>query len=89
MGFLVQALGVYLDFRDAIIRDGEQAIRERYGNLFEMYNRITGENPYKKPMMIFPAVHYTMGGLWVDYNLQSTIPGTFCCGRGKFFGPWC
>ncbi len=83
-GVASTGLGVYLDFRDAIIRDGEQAIRERYGNLFEMYNRITGENPYKKPMMIFPAVHYTMGGLWVDYNLQSTVPGLFVAGEANF-----
>src|SRR5690606_12538461 len=67
--------GVYLDFRSAIARLGEDAIRERYGNLFEMYERITGENPYKVPMRIYPAVHYTMGGLWVDYNLMSTLPG--------------
>ncbi|MDR0535048.1 MAG: fumarate reductase/succinate dehydrogenase flavoprotein subunit [Puniceicoccales bacterium] len=77
-------LGVYLDFRDAINRLGENKIRERYGNLFDMYQCITGENPYKTPMMIFPAVHYTMGGLWVDYNLQSTIPGLFVGGEANF-----
>src|SRR5919197_791864 len=70
-------LGVYLDFADAIKRLGMQAIRERYGNLFEMYERITDEDPYKVPMRIYPAVHYTMGGLWVDYNLRSTIRGLF------------
>jgi succinate dehydrogenase / fumarate reductase flavoprotein subunit len=69
--------GVYLDFRDSIKRLGESKIRERYGNLFDMYERITGENPYKVPMRIYPATHYTMGGLWVDYNLMTTIPGCF------------
>jgi succinate dehydrogenase / fumarate reductase flavoprotein subunit len=77
-------LGVYLDFRDAIQRLGEQTIRERYGNLFEIYERITGEDPYKVPMRIYPAVHYTMGGLWVDYHLQSTIPGLFVLGEANF-----
>ena len=77
-------LAVYLDFRDAIARDGEAAIREKYGNLFEMYAQITGEDPYKAPMRIFPAVHYTMGGLWVDYNLESTIPGLFVLGEANF-----
>ena len=77
-------LGVYLDFADAIRRQGEQAIRERYGNLFEMYQRITDENPYKVPMRIFPAVHYTMGGLWVDYNLMSTVPGLHVLGEANF-----
>ncbi len=77
-------LGVFLDFRDAIGRDGRKAIEERYGNLFEMYNRITGDDPYATPMMIFPAVHYTMGGLWVDYNLESTIPGLFVAGEANF-----
>jgi succinate dehydrogenase / fumarate reductase flavoprotein subunit len=77
-------LGVYLDFADAVRRLGEQGVRERYGNLFEMYERITGEDPYKVPMRIFPAVHYTMGGLWVDYNLQSTIPGLFVLGEANF-----
>ncbi|HEX5385456.1 MAG TPA: fumarate reductase/succinate dehydrogenase flavoprotein subunit [Gemmatimonadales bacterium] len=77
-------LGVYLDFADAIKRLGEQPIRERYGNLFEMYQRITDENPYVVPMRIYPAVHYTMGGLWVDYNLMSTIPGLFVIGEANF-----
>ena len=77
-------LGVYLDFADAIRRLGEDRIRERYGNLFEMYERITDENPYKVPMRIYPAVHYTMGGLWVDYNLQSTIPGLHVIGEANF-----
>jgi len=77
-------LGVYLDFSDAIRRLGEQTIRERYGNLFEMYERITGENPYQVPMRIYPAVHYTMGGLWVDYNLMSTIPGLHVLGEANF-----
>jgi succinate dehydrogenase / fumarate reductase, flavoprotein subunit len=76
--------GVYLDFRDAIARDGEDIIREKYGNLFEMYERITGEDPYRLPMRIYPAVHYTMGGLWVDYHLQTTIPGVFCLGEANF-----
>ncbi|MBK9166229.1 MAG: fumarate reductase/succinate dehydrogenase flavoprotein subunit [Bryobacterales bacterium] len=77
-------LGVYLDFSDSIRRLGEGAIRERYGNLFEMYERITGEDPYKVPMRIFPAIHYTMGGLWVDYHLMSTIPGLFVIGEANF-----
>ncbi len=77
-------LGVYLDFRDAIIRDSEEVIRERYGNLFDMYQRITDENPYKVPMRIYPAVHYTMGGLWVDYNLMSNIDGLFVLGEANF-----
>ncbi len=76
--------GVYLDFASAIERLGEQAIRERYGNLFEMYERITGENPYRVPMRIYPAVHYTMGGLWVDYNLMSNIPGLHVLGEANF-----
>jgi len=76
--------GVYLDFADAIQRLGEPAIRERYGNLFDIYERITGENAYKQPMRIYPAPHYTMGGLWVDYNLQSTIPGLFVIGEANF-----
>jgi len=76
--------GVYLDFRDALARDGEDQVRDRYGNLFEMYERITGEDPYKIPMRIYPAVHYTMGGLWVDYHLQTTIPGLFCLGEANF-----
>jgi succinate dehydrogenase / fumarate reductase flavoprotein subunit len=75
---------VYLDFRDAIKRDGEDAIRERYGNLFQMYEKITGEDPYKAPMMIYPAPHYTMGGLWVDYNLMSNVPGLFVIGEANF-----
>jgi succinate dehydrogenase / fumarate reductase flavoprotein subunit len=77
-------LGVYLDFADAIRRLGENTIRERYGNLFDMYQRITDENPYKVPMRIYPAIHYTMGGLWVDYHLQSTIPGMFVLGEANF-----
>ena len=75
---------VYLDFRDAINRLGRHAIEERYGNLFEMYERITGENPYEAPMRIYPAAHYTMGGLWVDYSLMSTIPGLFVLGEANF-----
>ena len=77
-------LGVYLDFADAIRRLGEHTIRERYGNLFDMYERITDENPYKVPMRIYPAIHYTMGGLWVDYHLMSTIPGLFVLGEANF-----
>ena len=77
-------LGVYLDFADAIRRLGKPKIAERYGNLFEMYERITGENPYEVPMRIYPATHYTMGGLWVDYNLMSTIPGLFVLGEANF-----
>jgi succinate dehydrogenase / fumarate reductase flavoprotein subunit len=77
-------LGVYLDFSDAIRRLGEPAVAERYGNLFEMYERITGENPYKTPMRIYPAIHYTMGGLWVDYNLMSNLPGLFVLGEANF-----
>jgi succinate dehydrogenase / fumarate reductase flavoprotein subunit len=76
--------GVFLDFADAISRQGEAVVRERYGNLFDMYERITAENPYKVPMRIYPAVHYTMGGLWVDYNLMSTIPGLFVLGEANF-----
>jgi succinate dehydrogenase / fumarate reductase flavoprotein subunit len=76
--------GVFLDFADAIGRLGEDAVRDRYGNLFDMYERITGDNPYKVPMRIYPAVHYTMGGLWVDYNLQSTIDGLFVLGEANF-----
>jgi len=75
---------VYLDFRDALQRDGRAAIEERYGNLFQMYERITGEDPHRAPMRIFPAVHYTMGGLWVDYNLETTVPGLFCLGEANF-----
>ena len=77
-------LGVYLDFKDAIDRLGESAIRERYGNLFDIYHEITGESAYKQPMRIYPAVHYTMGGLWVDYNLMSSIPGCFVIGEANF-----
>ena len=77
-------LGVYLDFSDAIRRLGRTTIRERYGNLFDMYQRITDENPYKVPMRIYPAIHYTMGGLWVDYELMSTIPGLFVAGEANF-----
>jgi len=77
-------LGVYLDFGDAIKRLGEAAVRERYGNLFDIYHEITNENAYRTPMRIFPAVHYTMGGLWVDYNLMSNIPGLFVLGEANF-----
>ncbi|HEY2083955.1 MAG TPA: fumarate reductase/succinate dehydrogenase flavoprotein subunit [Verrucomicrobiae bacterium] len=76
--------GVYLDFADAINRLGEDKIRERYGNLFDMYEKITGENAYRVPMRIYPAVHYTMGGTWVDYNLMSTLPGLFVVGEANF-----
>ncbi len=77
-------VAVFLDFRDAIKRDGEDVIREKYGNLFDMYERITDENPYVVPMRIYPAVHYTMGGLWVDYNLMTNIPGLFALGEANF-----
>jgi len=77
-------MAVYLDFKDAIARLGEDLIKERYGNLFDMYAKITGANPYKTPMMIYPAVHYTMGGLWVDYNLMSNLPGLFVVGEANF-----
>ncbi len=77
-------LAVFLDFRDAIQRLGKHVIKERYGNLFDMYERITGEDPYQVPMRIFPAIHYTMGGLWVDYNLMSTIPGMYVIGEANF-----
>jgi succinate dehydrogenase / fumarate reductase flavoprotein subunit len=77
-------LGVYLDFGDAIDRMGRATVQAKYGNLFEMYQQITGENPYERPMRIYPAVHYTMGGLWVDYDLQSTIPGLFVTGEANF-----
>ncbi len=76
--------GVYLDFDSAISRLGEDTVRERYGNLFEMYERISGENPYKEPMRIYPAVHYTMGGLWVDYELMTSIPGVYSLGEANF-----
>jgi succinate dehydrogenase / fumarate reductase flavoprotein subunit len=77
-------LGVYLDFTDAIARMGESTVAAKYGNLFQMYQQITGENPYEMPMRIYPAVHYTMGGLWVDYDLQSNIPGLFVTGEANF-----
>jgi succinate dehydrogenase / fumarate reductase flavoprotein subunit len=77
-------LGVYLDFKDAIERLGRHAVEAKYGNLFEMYERITGDDPYQVPMRIYPAVHYTMGGLWVDYDLRSTIPGLFVGGEANF-----
>ncbi|WP_344492145.1 fumarate reductase/succinate dehydrogenase flavoprotein subunit [Glycomyces endophyticus] len=77
-------LGVYLDFADAIARLGKPAVEAKYGNLFDMYERITGENPYERPMRIYPAVHYTMGGLWVDYDLSSNIPGLFVSGEANF-----
>ncbi|MEL6136937.1 MAG: fumarate reductase/succinate dehydrogenase flavoprotein subunit [Cyanobacteria bacterium J06626_23] len=77
-------LAVYLDFRDAIATQGQPTIAQRYGNLFDMYQRITGEDPYRSPMRIYPAVHYTMGGLWVDYHLMSTVPGLFVLGEANF-----
>jgi succinate dehydrogenase / fumarate reductase flavoprotein subunit len=77
-------LGVYLDFADAIKRLGKQGVKERYSNLFDMYERITGENPYEAPMRIYPAIHYTMGGLWVDYNLMTTVPGLYAIGEANF-----
>ncbi len=77
-------MAVYLDFEDSIKRLGRDAIAARYGNLFDMYERITGDNPYETPMMIYPAVHYTMGGLWVDYNLMTTVPGLFALGEANF-----
>lgn len=85
-GYGVGSFGraVYLDFADALKRHGEDVIRQKYGNLFEMYEKITDENPYKVPMRIYPAIHYTMGGLWVDYNLQSTLPGLFVLGEANF-----
>ena len=83
-GIAPTGLGVYLDFRDATARLGEDTIRARYGNLFQMYDKIAGEDPYKQPMMIYPAVHYTMGGLWVDYNLMSNIPGLHVLGEANF-----
>ena len=76
--------GVYLDFSEAIQRLGVEVIKDRYGNLFDMYERITGEDPYKVPMRIYPAIHYTMGGLWVDYNLMSTVPGLYVAGEANF-----
>jgi succinate dehydrogenase / fumarate reductase, flavoprotein subunit len=77
-------LGVYLDFADAIKRLGKDGVKERYSNLFDMYERITGENPYEVPMRIYPAIHYTMGGLWVDYNLMTTVPGLYAIGEANF-----
>src|SRR4029077_7162835 len=77
-------LSVYLDFKEAIQRLGLETLKARYGNLFEMYERITAEDPYRVPMRIYPAIHYTMGGLWVDYNLMSTIPGLFVLGEANF-----
>ncbi|MCP5034693.1 MAG: FAD-binding protein, partial [Actinomycetia bacterium] len=76
--------GVYLDFSQAIGRDGRDTIEEKYGNLFQMYDRITGEDPYATPMRIYPATHYTMGGLWVDYNLMTTVPGLYSTGEANF-----
>jgi succinate dehydrogenase / fumarate reductase flavoprotein subunit len=78
------ALAVYLDFADAIKRDGRDVIEKKYGNLFQMYAKITADNPYETPMMIYPAIHYTMGGLWVDYNLMSNVPGLFVLGEANF-----
>jgi len=83
-GIAYNGRGVYLDFAHAIKRDGKQVIKERYGNLFEMYERITGDSPYETPMRIYPASHYTMGGLWVDYNLMSNLPGLFVIGEANF-----
>ena len=85
-GFGVNATGlaVYLDFSDAIKRLGRDVVEARYGNLFQMYEKIVDENPYETPMMIYPAIHYTMGGIWVDYELQTTIPGLFCIGEANF-----
>ncbi len=84
LGVGESGLAVYLDFRDSISRLGENRIREKYGNLFQMYNKITDDNPYQTPMRIYPAVHYTMGGLWVDYNLMSSIPGLHVLGEANF-----
>jgi len=84
MGVGETGLAVYLDFAEAIKRDGRGAIEKKYGNLFQMYDKITGQSPYEDPMMIYPAVHYTMGGLWVDYNLMSTIDGLFVMGEANF-----
>jgi succinate dehydrogenase / fumarate reductase flavoprotein subunit len=77
-------LAVYLDFEDSIKRLGENVVRERYGNLFQMYEKIVDDNPYKTPMMIYPAIHYTMGGIWVDYELQTSVKGLFCIGEANF-----
>ena len=84
MLFRSTAMAVYLDFADAIKKYGHNTISARYGNLFEMYEKITGDDPYKTPMMIYPAVHYTMGGLWVDYNLMTTVPGLYATGECNF-----
>jgi len=83
-GVATSGLAVYLDFSDAINRLGIKTVEARYGNLFQMYEKITGENPYKTPMMIYPAIHYTMGGIWVDYELMTTIPGCFAIGEANF-----
>ncbi len=83
-GVGTSGIAVYLDFAEAIGRLGEDAVRAKYGNLFDMYQQITDENPYKQPMRIYPASHYTMGGLWVDYNLQTTVPGLYCLGEANF-----
>ena len=83
-GVGTSGVAVYLDFAESISRLGEDAVRAKYGNLFDMYYQITDENPYKQPMRIYPAVHYTMGGLWVDYNLQTTVPGLYCLGEANF-----
>jgi succinate dehydrogenase / fumarate reductase flavoprotein subunit len=83
-GVSATGLAVYLDFADAIARDGRASIEKKYGNLFQMYDKITGQDPYQTPMMIYPAVHYTMGGLWVDYNLMSTLDGLFVLGEANF-----
>jgi succinate dehydrogenase / fumarate reductase, flavoprotein subunit len=77
-------LAVFLDFTDAIKRDGKKQVEAKYGNLFDMYQQITGDNPYEGPMMIYPAVHYTMGGLWVDYNLMTSVPGLYALGEANF-----
>ncbi|MDO8368488.1 MAG: succinate dehydrogenase (quinone) flavoprotein subunit, partial [Saprospiraceae bacterium] len=84
LGVGKSGLAVYLDFADAIKRKGKAAVEAAYGNLFEMYEKITGDNPYEMPMRIYPAVHYTMGGLWVDYELMTTIPGLYACGEANF-----
>jgi succinate dehydrogenase / fumarate reductase flavoprotein subunit len=83
-GVGTSGLAVYLDFEEAIQRLGEDTIRARYGNLFHMYQKITDENPYQVPMRIYPAIHYTMGGLWVDYNLMSNVPGLYVLGEANF-----
>ncbi len=84
LGVGKSGLAVYLDFADAIKREGKASIEAKYGNLFEMYEKITGDNPYETPMRIYPAVHYTMGGLWVDYELMTTVPGLYACGEANF-----